>query len=329
MRIVFMGTPEFAVPALRALIAGAEVCAVYTQPDRPVGRGLKLQPSPVKQVAMEAGIPVHTPEKVSVPEEIERIRALEPDFIVVVAYGQILKLPVIEAPKHATVNIHSSLLPRWRGAAPIQRAILSGDSETGVTTMKIVPKLDAGDMLMQGHTPIGPEDTAQTVHDRLSEMGARLILPTLEGVRSGELKGTPQDEGRVTYAHKLTKEMEHLDWSKPAREVDLAVRALNPWPGTRVETSDGIRIKVRKGRSVTFTPGRPPEPGTLYSFSGELFLQCGQGAYQLLEIQEEGKRAVGGQDFLNGLQGRGIELPMKCRLRTEAGTDTEPQKGVT
>ncbi len=321
-----MGTPEFAVPALRALIAGARVCAVYTQPDRPVGRGLKLQPSPVKQIALDAGIPVHTPEKVSVPEEIDRIRALDPDFIVVVAYGQILKPPVIEAPRFCTVNIHSSLLPRWRGAAPIQRAILSGDAETGITTMKIVPRLDAGDILLQERTPIGPEDTAQTVHDRLSDLGARLILPTLAGILDGTLKGEAQDESRVTYAHKLTKEMENIDWSKTAREVDLAVRALNPWPGTRVETEDGLRIKVRRGRTVSFTPGRPPEPGTLYSFSGELFLQCAQGAYQLLEIQEEGKRAVGGSDFLNGLQGRGITLPVKCRLPSQP--PTESKKGA-
>ena len=318
MKTVFMGTPVFAVPALKALIAQTDVCAVYTQPDRPVGRGLKLQPSPVKQVAMEAGIPVFTPEKVSVPEEIERIRSHAPDFIVVVAYGQILKLPVIEAPKYCTVNIHSSLLPRWRGAAPIQWAVLSGDSETGVTAMKIVPKLDAGDIFLQERIPIGLEDTAEIVHDRLSEAGARLILPTLRGIASGELKGRPQDESLVTYAHKLTKEMEQLDWGKSAREIDLAVRALNPWPGTRIETSSGLRIKVRRGRCVSFTPGRPPVPGTLYSFGGELFLQCGLGAYQLLEIQEEGKRAIAGQDFLNGLQGRGIELPIELKPGAES-----------
>jgi methionyl-tRNA formyltransferase len=318
VRVVFMGTPDFAVPALKALIAQAEVCAVYTQPDRPVGRGLRLQPSPVKQAAISAGIPVFTPEKVSVSEEIERIRAYAPDFIVVVAYGQILKLPVIEAPKFCTVNIHSSLLPRWRGAAPIQWAILSGDSETGVTTMKIVPKLDAGDVFLQERIPIEGEDTAETLHDRLSEAGARLILPTLRGIASGELKGRPQEEALVTYAHKLTKEMELLDWRKSAREIDLAVRALNPWPGTRIETVGGIRIKVRTGRCVSFTPGRPPSPGTLYSFGGELFLQCGQGAYQLLEIQEEGKRAVAGHDFLNGLQGRGIELPTELKRGVES-----------
>ena len=313
MKVVFMGTPEFAVPALKALIAEAEVLAVYTQPDKPVGRGLKLQPSPVKETAMAAGIPVFTPEKVSVPEEIERLKAYAPDFIVVVAYGQILKLPVIEAPKFCTVNIHSSLLPRWRGAAPIQWAILGGDAETGISTMKIVPKLDAGDVFLQETIPIGADDTAETVHDRLSALGAKLILPTLRGLMDGSVKGIPQDEAKVTYAHKLTKEMELLDWKKPARELDLAVRALNPWPGTKLETASGLRFKIKKGRPVAFTPGRPLEPGTLLTFGGELFVQCGQGNYQILELQEEGKRAVGGQDFLNGLQGRGITLPLKLK----------------
>jgi methionyl-tRNA formyltransferase len=313
MRVVFMGTPEFAVPALRALLENSEVVAVYSQPDRPVGRGLKLKASPVKELAQAAGIPVFTPEKVSVAEEIERIRSFKPDFIVVVAYGQILKLPVIEAPRYGTINIHSSLLPRWRGAAPIQWALLSGDSETGITTMKIVPKLDAGDMLMQESTKILPADTAETLHDRLSEMGAKLIVPTLRGVMDGSLPGIPQDEQKVTYAHKLQKEMESIDWRKSAREVDLAVRALNPWPGTRVETGSGLKIKIKKGRLVSFTPGRPGPAGTLHTFGGELFLQCGQGAYQILELQEEGKKPVAGQDFLNGLQGRGIELPLQLK----------------
>lgn len=313
MRVVFMGTPAFAVPALRALIENTSVLAVYSQPDKPVGRGLKLQPSPVKEVALQAGIPVHTPEKVSVPEEIERIRALQPDFIVVVAYGQILKLPVIEAPKFGTINIHSSLLPRWRGAAPIQWSILGGDAETGVTTMMIVPKLDAGDMLMQERIPILPEDTAESVHDRLSGLGAKLILPTLEGLMAGTLNRIPQNESDVTYAHKLNKEMEQLDWKKSSREIDLAVRALNPWPGTKLETESGLKFKIKKGKPVPYTPGRPFAPGTLLTFGGALFLQCGQGNYQILEIQEEGKRAIAGQDFLNGLQGRGIELPLQMK----------------
>ncbi len=310
MRVVFMGTPEFAVPALKTLLGNSQVIAVYSQPDRPVGRGLKLKASPVKEVALDAGVPVFTPEKVSIPEEIERIRSFDPDFIVVVAYGQILKLPVIEAPRFGTINIHSSLLPRWRGAAPIQWSILAGDAETGITTMKIVPKLDAGDILLQESTPIRMDDTAETLHDRLSELGAKLIVPTLKGLLEKTLSGIPQDESKVTYAHKLQKEMELLDWKKPARQIDLAVRALNPWPGTRIETLAGIKIKIKKGRLVAFTPGRPGPAGMLHTFGGELFLQCGQGAYQILELQEEGKKPVSGQDFLNGLQGRGLEMPL-------------------
>jgi methionyl-tRNA formyltransferase len=311
MRVVFMGTPEFSVPTLEALIREADVVAVYTQPDRPVGRGLKLQPSPVKALALSHGIPVFTPERVSVPEEVERIRSLSPDFSVVVAYGPILKPEVIGIPKFGTINIHSSLLPRWRGAAPIQWAILSGDLETGVTTMMIVPKLDAGDVLLQESTRITPEDTAETVHDRLSEMGARLILPTLEGLRSGTIAPRPQDESRVTYAKKLVKEMEQLDWSRNAVQVDLQVRGLYPWPGTRIETLEGARIKIKKGRPVDrFDVG---VPGTLQEHAGRLMLKCGGGAYEILELQEEGKKPVTAGQYLNGMKGRGVSLPMALK----------------
>ncbi len=311
LRVVFMGTPEFSVPTLETLIRDTDVVAVYTQPDRPVGRGLKLQPSPVKALAMAHGIPVFTPERVSVPEEIERMRAFEPDFSVVVAYGQILKPDVIGIPKYGTINIHSSLLPRWRGAAPIQWAILSGDRETGITTMMIVPKLDAGDILLQESTPISDEDTAETVHDRLSAMGARLILPTLEGVRSGSVTPRPQDETRVTYAKKLIKEMEQLDWSGSVRELDLQVRGLCPWPGSRIETTDGLRIKIKRGRPAGTSVGGPA--GILQEHFGRLVLNCGEGAYELLELQEEGKKSISAGDFLNGMKGRGVSLPMTLK----------------
>lgn len=307
-----MGTPDFAVPTLKTLIKNTEVVAVYSQPDKPVGRGLKMQPSPVKALALAHSIPVFTPEKISVPEEIERLKSFKPDFCVVVAYGQILKLPVIEAPLYGTINVHSSLLPRWRGAAPIQWAILGGDSETGVTTMMIAPKLDAGDMLLQEKTKISNDDTAESVHDRLSEMGARLILPTLEGLKNGTLKRQVQDETLVTYAHKLTKEMEVLDWSKSANEVDLRVRALNPWPGTKIETVDGLKIKIKKGRPIHDVPGKHTA-GELQTFGGGLMIACGTGVYQIYELQEEGKKAISGPDFLNGLKGRGISLPFKLK----------------
>jgi methionyl-tRNA formyltransferase len=344
LKIVFMGTPEFSVPTLKKLIANAEVVAVYTQPDKPVGRGLQMQPSPVKKVALEHNIPVFTPEKVSIPEEVDRLVKYDADFIVVVAYGQILKLPVIQANRYGCINIHSSLLPRWRGAAPIQWAILGGDQVTGVTTMMIAPKLDAGDMLLQETTPITADDTAATVHDRLSEIGAKLILPTLEGLKAGTLKRQVQDESLVTYAAKLSKEMEFVDWSKTATHVDLAVRALNPWPGIKVETesfrindftktdatkvtvenkmqsSVSLKLKIKKGKTysgfgiaatgseVTLSP---KVPGTLFTQGADLLLHCGEGIYQILELQEEGKKPVQTADFLNGLKGRGIALPLQ------------------
>lgn len=312
LKVVFMGTPEFSVPTLKKLIAEAEVLAVYTQPDKPVGRGLQMQPSPVKKIALENNIPVFTPEKVSLPEEVERLVAYQADFFVVVAYGQILKLPVIQAPKYGTINIHSSLLPRWRGAAPIHRAILGGDAETGITTMMIAPKLDAGDILLQEKTPISVEDTTSTVHDRLSEIGAKMILPTLNGLKDGSIKPRVQDESLVTYAHKLTKEMENLDWTLSSKDLDLAVRALNPWPGTKIETESGMKLKIKKGKPTTVEL-TSAAPGTLLTHMGALLIRCAQGSYQILEIQEEGKKAIAFTDFLNGLKNRGIELPLQLK----------------
>jgi methionyl-tRNA formyltransferase len=311
LKIVFMGTPEFSVPTLKKLIAETEVLAVYTQPDKPVGRGLQMQASPVKRVALEAGLAVFTPEKVSLPEEMEKLKAFNADFFVVVAYGQILKLPVIEAPKYGTINIHSSLLPRWRGAAPIHQAILAGDLETGITTMLIAPKLDAGDILLQEKTPISSEDTTQSVHDRLSEMGAQMILPTLMGLKSGAICPQVQDESKVTYAHKLTKEMENLDWKKAAKQLDLSVRALNPWPGTRIETADGMKLKVKRGKPESRNLNAAA--GTLLDHMGGLCIQCGDGAYQILEIQEDGKKAISAGEFLNGLKNRQIKLPISLK----------------
>src|SRR4051812_6098264 len=193
LRVVFMGTPEFAVGALDAIHKAYEVVGVYTQPDRPVGRGLGLRPSPVKTGALEKGLPIFQPEKLSLPGEFERLQAFKPDLIVVVAYGQILKRNVLELPRLGCVNIHSSLLPRWRGAAPIQWAILGGDTESGVTTMHLVEKLDAGDILLQAKTPISSEDTASSLHDRLAALGAELILPTLQGLADGSLRGRKQE----------------------------------------------------------------------------------------------------------------------------------------
>jgi methionyl-tRNA formyltransferase len=311
LKIVFMGTPEFAVPTLKKLLAEADVVAVYTQPDKPVGRGLQMQPSPVKKTAMEFGIPVFTPEKVSLPDEVEKLRLYGADFFVIVAYGQILKLPVIETPKYGCINIHSSLLPRWRGAAPIHSALLSGDEETGITTMRIVPKLDAGDILMQAKTKITQEDTAQSLHDRLSLMGAELIIPTLNGIVSESIQPRVQDESQVTYAHKLTKEMEAVIPQKTVKEIDLQVRALNPWPGTRIETVQGLKLKIKSGQpSIRKNAGLT---GQLLIESGSLLLQCSDGAYEITMIQEEGKKAVSTSDFLNGIKNRNIPFPQEVK----------------
>jgi methionyl-tRNA formyltransferase len=311
LKVVFMGTPDFAVPTLKKLIQETDVVAVYSQPDKPVGRGLQMQPSPVKRIAQEAGIPVFTPEKVSLPDEVEKLKTYQADFFVIVAYGQILKLPVIETPKYGCINIHSSLLPRWRGAAPIHSALLAGDEETGITTMRIVPKLDAGDMLMQAKTKISPEDTAQTLHDRLSLMGADLIMPTLNGIVDASINPVVQDESLVTYAHKLTKEMEAVSPQKTVKEIDLQVRALNPWPGTRIETTTGLKIKIKSGKpSVKRNIGKQ---GQLLIESGSLLLQCADGAYEISILQEEGKKAVPSSDFLNGIKNRNIPFPQEVK----------------
>lgn len=310
LRVVFMGTPEFAVPALKAIALNHQVVGVYTQPDRPVGRGLELRPSPVKRKALELGFPVFQPEKLALPGEFEKLAALKPEIIVVVAFGQILKKNVLELPRLGCVNIHSSLLPRWRGAAPIQRALLAGDSETGVTTMHLVEKLDAGDILRQEKTPISPADTAGTLHDRLAEMGAQLILPTLTGLADQVLTGKRQDESLVTYAAKLEKEEEWLDPNEPAESMDRRIRALNPWPGTSIKI-EGQRLKLKKTRLWKQFSGTP---GQLFEKTGMLLLGTPQGCIELCSVQWDGKKEVDAAGFLNGLRGRGKTLPLKVSV---------------
>jgi methionyl-tRNA formyltransferase len=317
LRVVFMGTPEFAVPALERIHqVGHSIVAVYTQPDRPVGRGLELKASAVKAKAVEFGLPVFQPEKLSQPGEYERLVELRPDVIVVVAYGQILKRNVLELPRLGCVNIHSSLLPRWRGAAPIQWAILGGDLESGVSTMRLVEKLDAGAVLLQAKTLVSETDTAGSLHDRLAALGADLIVPTLEGLASGTLAAQEQDDSKVTYASKLTKEMEWLDPSKTAVELDRRVRALSPWPGTsvRVEEVAGgapLRLKVKQARLSRATSGPAT---TLFEKAGLIFLATPEGSLELQRVQWDGKREVDAAGFLNGLRGKGIKLPLRVVL---------------
>lgn len=312
-----MGTPDFAVPALEAIQASAHrIVQVYSQPDKPVGRGLELKPTPVKRRALELGLSVHQPEKLTLPGELERLQSLNPDAVVVVAYGKILRRNYLDLPRLGCINIHSSLLPRWRGAAPIQWAILEGDRESGVTTMQLVEELDAGDILLQSRTGIAPDDTAGTLHDRLARMGAELILPTLDGLESGSLKGRPQDSHLATFAGKLTREMEWLDPALDALALDRRVRALNPWPGTSVwarlsgsQPPQRLRIKAV---SVI------PELGDSGARCGQIFEQAGMvlygtsgGALRLLLVQWEGKKEIDAAGFLNGLRGRQLPLPLQ------------------
>ncbi len=306
VNIVFMGTPEFAVPSLQAAHSKYQIVGVYTQPDRPVGRGLEVRVSPVKAEALRVGLPVFQPQKLSLPGEFEKLQALAPDLILVVAYGQILKKNVLELPRLGCVNVHSSLLPRWRGAAPIQWAILGGDAKTGVTTMHLVEALDAGDILLQESTPISEKDTAGTVHDRLAQMGADLVVPTVEGLQAGTLRGRPQILEQVTYAAKLTKEME---WLKPreetASQLDLKIRALNPWPGTSLQLDQRLKVKKAFPR-----PDVKGTPGQIFEKAGMLMLGTTQGSLELQTLQWEGKKEVDAGGFLNGLRGRGQILPI-------------------
>ncbi|MCC7442561.1 MAG: methionyl-tRNA formyltransferase [Bdellovibrionales bacterium] len=308
-----MGTPEFAVPALDALHSFTNIVAVYTQPDRPAGRGHALKAPPVKARALELGLEVLQPERLSSAGEPERIRDLNPDLILVVAYGQILRQEVLDIPRLGCVNIHSSLLPRWRGAAPIHWAMLAGDAETGVTTQRMALKLDSGDLLLQARTPIDPDETVTQLYDRLARMGAGLVRPTLEGLATGELKGRPQDESAVTQASKLTKEMEALDGRLTAEETYRRIRALNPWPGTSVRIPQIGRLRLRSARRV---PGHLPgmdglaQKGHLDVRDAALLLVCVDGCLEVLELQLEGKRAQSAVEFLNGLRGQGVELPL-------------------
>jgi len=290
MKIVFMGTPEFSVPALRALAARHQVVCVYTQPPRPAGRGKKDRPSPVHAEALALGLPVRHPERLKSPEDQADFAALGADVAVVVAYGLILPQAVLDAPRLGCLNIHASLLPRWRGAAPIHRAILAGDAETGVCIMQMEAGLDTGPVLTRAALPIGAEDTTQDLHDRLSALGAELIVDTLDCL---PLPATPQPEAGVTYAAKIDKAEARIDWTRPAAEIDRQIRGLSPFPGAWSEVA-GERIKFLRSR-LSAGQGRPGQ------VLGGLTIACGTGAVEILEAQREGKRPMPAEEFLRGL----------------------------
>ncbi|MYM56768.1 methionyl-tRNA formyltransferase [Thalassovita mangrovi] len=293
MRVIFMGTPDFSVPVLDALVdAGHDVAAVYCQPPRPAGRGKKDRPTPVHARALELGLEVRHPVSLKSPEEQVAFADLNADVAVVVAYGLILPQAILDAPKHGCLNIHASLLPRWRGAAPIHRAIMAGDAETGICIMQMEAGLDTGPVLLRETTPIGAEETTAGLHDRLSEMGAKLIVEAL--ARLDELTPEVQPEQGVTYAHKIDKAEAAIDWTAPAEEVDRKIRGLSPFPGAFIE-HDGQRIKLLASRLADGSG----EPGEL--LDDQLTVACGTGAVQLLRLQRAGKAAQDADIFLRGM----------------------------
>ena len=310
MKLAFLGTSSFAVPALKALVdAGHEVSAVYTRAPKPAGRGQREQKTPVHELADSLGLPVRTPKSLKREEEEAAFKALDLDAAVVVAYGHILPKTFLDAPVLGCINIHGSLLPRWRGAAPIHRAVLAGDAETGVTTMRMDEGLDTGPMLLSERIAISAADTAETVHDRLAELGARLIVSTLDGLVRRTIEPVPQPQEGVTYAHKLGKEEGALDWQRPAAELERKVRAFNPWPGTWLELGNE-RIKVHKA-ALAFATG---SPGTVsVAPDGMPIVACGVGGLKLLTLQRPGKSAVAADAFL-----RGFALPAGTILPTPA-----------
>lgn len=306
MRIVFMGTPEFAVPSLAALVAsGQEVAAVVTQPDRPAGRALALKPPPVKVYALARGIPVLQPETVRSAESGDAIARLAPDLLVVVAYGQILPRRLLELPRIAPLNVHASLLPRYRGAAPIQWAVINGETETGITVQRMARQLDAGDILLQAREPVDADETAGRLHDRLMDAGARCLLEALELIRNGQARFVPQDAGRVTFAPMLSREMARMDWGTPAASCHNRVRGLNPWPGAGTTFRENACKIWRTARLAPgeSPPAEPPRPGLLRLEHSRLLTQCGDGEWlEIREIQAPGRRVTSGPDFGRGLR---------------------------
>ena len=300
-KLVFAGTPDFAVPGLRACIEAGEVVAVYTQPDRPAGRGRKLAPSPAKQAALAAGIPVEQPESLKTPEAQARLRDYAPDLMVVIAYGLILPRKVLTIPRLGCWNVHASLLPRWRGAAPIQRAILAGDAETGVCLMQMEPGLDTGPVLLSEATPIRADHTGGTLHDRLAEMGAQMLAAGLRYViAGGTLHATPQPETGATYAHKLEKSEAELDFSRPAVELERKVRAFDPWPVAEAVLA-GERVRVWAASALPATLEHAGKsPGAIVSASKlGIDIACGEGVLRILKLQRAGGRVVDAADYVN------------------------------
>jgi methionyl-tRNA formyltransferase len=309
MRTVFAGTPDFAVPALAGLVAaGHDVAAVLTQPDRPAGRGLAAAAGAVKQAAVRRGIPVLQPATLKTPAARDELRALAPDVIVVAAYGLILPQAILDVPRLGAINIHASLLPRWRGAAPIQRALLAGDHETGVSIMRMEAGLDTGPVLLREALPILHEDTAGTLHDRLATLGARLVVAALDGLARGTLVAAPQAVDGVTYAAKVEKHEARIDWTRPAVEIERQARAFNPFPGATARVR-GTELKVWRAA----TADGNGEPGAVISIDARgIVVAAGSGALRLESLQRAGGKRLSASDLLRGFPlavGERFELP--------------------
>lgn len=306
MRIVFAGTPDFAATALRALLAhGHTVVGVYSQPDRPSGRGRKLTPSPVKQVALDANLPVFQPQSLKSSDAQAELAALQPDIMIVAAYGLILPRAVLAIPRLGCLNIHASLLPHWRGAAPIQRAIAAGDSDSGITIMQMAEGLDTGDMLLKVTTPIQPNDTGGSLHDRLADLGGDAIIEALIRLEAGSLSAEPQDDNQASYAHKLTKDDGRIVWARSATEIDRQIRAFNPWPGSYTDLGDD-RIRIHQARVLDSTTDQPPGAVLARERDG-IDIACGTGCLRIEQLQLPGSRAQSASDLING--GKPLLLP--------------------
>lgn len=306
MRLVFAGTPDFAATALRALLGTHHsIVGVYSQPDRPAGRGRKLQPSPVKQVALDSGIPVFQPESLKTPDAQQELADLQPDVMIVAAYGLILPEAVLRIPDHGCLNIHASLLPRWRGAAPIQRAIAAGDADTGITIMQMDKGLDTGDMLLKSRTSIDASDTGGSLHDRLANLGGQAIVEALNLLEKGELRGEAQDDEQACYAHKLSKDEGHIDWSLDASAIERLIRAFNPWPGTYTDLEQQ-RLRIHEATATDELSHKPA--GTVIQREREgIDIACGTGTLRLTRLQLPGSRAQSVNDLING--GKQLLLP--------------------
>lgn len=299
MRIVFMGTPDFSVPVLEALLESShDVAAVFSQPDKPKGRGGRIEQTPVKKAALKGRIPVYQPEKVRDPESVSIIRDLKPDVIVVVAFGQLLPREILDIPPYGCINVHASLLPKLRGAAPIQWAVINGEAKTGITTMYMAEKLDAGDMLLKEEVKIGPEETGGSLHDKLSALGGSLLLKTLSQLEKGTAVRVKQDESQSTYAGMLKKELGKLDFTKSAKELERLIRGCNPWPSAYTSL-EGRTLKIWKACVEEWDSNS--QPGQIVKVEKEAFLvQTGQGILAVRELQLEGKKRMSAENFLRG-----------------------------